>query len=44
VLLDTATVLRAVRRTGHVVIAEENPGQSAGAAVAAILAEEAFED
>ena len=43
--LDTATVLRAVRRTGHVVIAEENPGQLGwGAAIAAILAEEAFED
>jgi pyruvate dehydrogenase E1 component beta subunit len=43
--LDMATVLRAVRRTGHVVIAEENPGQLGwGAAIAAILAEEAFED
>ena len=38
-------MLRAVRRTGHVVIAEENPGQLGwGAAIAAILAEEAFED
>jgi pyruvate/2-oxoglutarate/acetoin dehydrogenase E1 component len=43
--LDMATVLHAVRRTGHVVIAEENPGQLGwGAAIAAILAEEAFED
>ena len=43
--LDAATVLAAVRRTGHCVIAEENPGQLGwGAAIAAILAEEAFED
>lgn len=43
--LDAAAVLTAVRRTGHVVIVEENPGQLGwGAAVAAILAEEAFDD
>lgn len=43
--LDAATVLTAARRTGHVVIVEENPGQLGwGAAIAAILAEEAFAD
>ncbi len=43
--LDAATVLDSVRRTGRVVIAEENPGQLGwGAAVAAILAEEAFDE
>lgn len=43
--LDAATVLESARRTGHVVIVEENPGQLGwGAAVAAILAEEAFDD
>jgi acetoin:2,6-dichlorophenolindophenol oxidoreductase subunit beta len=43
--LDAAAVLASVRRTGRVVIVEENPGQLGwGAAVAAILAEEAFDD
>jgi pyruvate dehydrogenase E1 component beta subunit len=43
--LDAATVLDSVRRTGRVVIVEENPGQLGwGAAIAAILAEEAFGD
>lgn len=43
--LDAATVLASVRRTGHAVIVEENPGQLGwGAAIAAILAEEAFAD
>ncbi|MCD2192906.1 alpha-ketoacid dehydrogenase subunit beta [Actinomycetospora endophytica] len=43
--LDAATVLASARRTGRVVIVEENPGQLGwGAAVAAILAEEAFHD
>jgi pyruvate dehydrogenase E1 component beta subunit len=43
--LDAATVLDSVRRTGRVVIVEENPGQLGwGAGVAAILAEEAFGD
>ncbi|MDQ3106071.1 MAG: pyruvate dehydrogenase complex E1 component subunit beta [Actinomycetota bacterium] len=41
--LDAQCVLDSVRRTGRVVIAEENPGQLGwGAAVAAILADEAF--
>ena len=43
--LDAGAVLASVRRTGRVVIVEENPGQLGwGAAVAAILAEEAFDD
>ncbi|MCX6463172.1 MAG: pyruvate dehydrogenase complex E1 component subunit beta [Pseudonocardiales bacterium] len=43
--LDAATVLDSVRRTGTVVIVEENPGQLGwGAGVAAIVAEEAFAD
>ena len=43
--LDAAAVLGSARRTGRVVIVEENPGQLGwGAAVAAILAEEAFDD
>jgi acetoin:2,6-dichlorophenolindophenol oxidoreductase subunit beta len=41
--LDAAAVLASVRRTGRLVIAEENPGQLGwGASVAAIAAEEAF--
>lgn len=41
--LDARSVLDSAQRTGHVVIVEENPGQLGwGAAVAAILAEEAF--
>lgn len=41
--LDAECVLRSVRRTGRVVIVEENPGQLGwGAGIAAILAEEAF--
>lgn len=43
--LDAATVLASARRTGRVVIVEENPGQLGwGAGIAAILAEEAFAD
>jgi pyruvate/2-oxoglutarate/acetoin dehydrogenase E1 component len=43
--LDAAAVLASVRRTGRLVIAEENPGQLGwGAAIAAIAAEEAFGD
>jgi pyruvate dehydrogenase E1 component beta subunit len=43
--LDAATVLDSARRTGWVVVVEENPGQLGwGASVAAILAEEAFAD
>jgi pyruvate/2-oxoglutarate/acetoin dehydrogenase E1 component len=43
--LDAQAVLTSVRRTGRVVIAEENPGQLGwGAAVAALVAEEAFTD
>ncbi|GLZ49578.1 pyruvate dehydrogenase subunit beta [Actinomycetospora sp. NBRC 106375] len=43
--LDAAAVLASVRRTGRVVIVEENPGQLGwGAGVAAIVAEEAFAD
>ncbi|WP_300007015.1 transketolase C-terminal domain-containing protein [Pseudonocardia sp.] len=43
--LDAAAVLASVRRTGHAVIVEENPGQLGwGAAVASILGEEAFDD
>jgi acetoin:2,6-dichlorophenolindophenol oxidoreductase subunit beta len=42
--LDAAAVLASVRRTGRVVVVEENPGQLGwGAAIAAILAEEAFD-
>jgi pyruvate dehydrogenase E1 component beta subunit len=38
-------VLASVRRTGRLVVAEENPGQLGwGAAIAAIAAEEAFGD
>jgi acetoin:2,6-dichlorophenolindophenol oxidoreductase subunit beta len=41
--LAAAAVLASVRRTGRLVIAEENPGQLGwGASVAAIAAEEAF--
>lgn len=43
--LDAAAVLASARRTGRVLVAEENPGQLGwGAAIAAILAEEAFDD
>jgi acetoin:2,6-dichlorophenolindophenol oxidoreductase subunit beta len=43
--LDAAAVLASVRRTGRLVVAEENPGQLGwGAAIAAIAAEEAFGD
>jgi pyruvate dehydrogenase E1 component beta subunit len=43
--LDAAAVLASVARTGRLVIAEENPGQLGwGAAIAAIVAEEAFGD
>jgi acetoin:2,6-dichlorophenolindophenol oxidoreductase subunit beta len=43
--LDAAAVLASVGRTGRAVIVEENPGQLGwGAAIAAILAEEAFAD
>ena len=43
--LDAAAVLASVRRTGRLVIAEENPGQLGwGAAIAALAAEEAFGD
>jgi acetoin:2,6-dichlorophenolindophenol oxidoreductase subunit beta len=43
--LDAAAVLGSVRRTGRLVVAEENPGQLGwGAAVAAIVAGEAFGD
>ncbi len=43
--LDAAAVLASARRTGRVVVAEENPGQLGwGAAISAILAEEAFHD
>jgi pyruvate dehydrogenase E1 component beta subunit len=42
--LDAASLLRSVRKTGRVVIVEENPGQLGwGASIAAILAEEAWE-
>lgn len=41
--LDAQCLLRSVRRTGRVVIVEENPGQLGwGAGIAAILADEAF--
>ena len=41
--LDAAAVLASVRRTGRLVVVEENPGQLGwGAAIAAIAAEEAF--
>lgn len=43
--LDAAAVLRSVRRTGRLVVVEENPGQLGwGASVAAIAGEEAFDD
>ncbi len=43
--LDAASVLRSVRKTGKVVIVEENPGQLGwGASIAAILAEEAWDE
>jgi pyruvate dehydrogenase E1 component beta subunit len=43
--LDAQCVLASVRRTGRAVIVEENPGQLGwGAAIAVILAEEAFDD
>jgi pyruvate/2-oxoglutarate/acetoin dehydrogenase E1 component len=43
--LDARAVLESVARTGHLVIAEENPGQLGwGASIAAIVAEEAFGD
>jgi pyruvate/2-oxoglutarate/acetoin dehydrogenase E1 component len=43
--LDAVAVLASVRRTGRLVIVEENPGQLGwGAAIAAIAAEEAFGD
>jgi pyruvate/2-oxoglutarate/acetoin dehydrogenase E1 component len=43
--LDAAAVLASVRRTGRLVVVEENPGQLGwGAAIAALAAEEAFSD
>lgn len=43
--LDATTLIESVRRTGAVVIVEENPGQLGwGAGIAAMLAEEAFDD
>lgn len=43
--LDATAVLGSARRTGRVVVVEENPGQLGwGAGIAAILAEEAFDD
>jgi acetoin:2,6-dichlorophenolindophenol oxidoreductase subunit beta len=43
--LDAASVLRSARKTGKVVIVEENPGQLGwGASIASILAEEAWDD
>ncbi|MGI8531677.1 MAG: alpha-ketoacid dehydrogenase subunit beta [Geodermatophilaceae bacterium] len=43
--LDARAVLDSVGRTGRLVIVEENPGQLGwGAAIAAIAAEEAFDD
>lgn len=43
--LDARAVLESVARTGHLVIAEENPGQLGwGASIAAIVAEEGFAD
>jgi acetoin:2,6-dichlorophenolindophenol oxidoreductase subunit beta len=43
--LDARAVLDSVARTGHLVVAEENPGQLGwGASIAAIVAEEAFGD
>jgi pyruvate dehydrogenase E1 component beta subunit len=43
--LDAQTVLTSARKTGRVVIVEENPGQLGwGAAIAALVAEEAFAD
>jgi acetoin:2,6-dichlorophenolindophenol oxidoreductase subunit beta len=43
--LDAQCVVRSVAKTGRVVIVEENPGQLGwGAAIAAIVAEEAFDD
>lgn len=42
--LDAAAVLGSARRTGRLVVVEENPGQLGwGASVAAIVAEEAFD-
>jgi len=41
--LDARAVLESVARTGHLVVAEENPGQLGwGAAITSIVAEEAF--
>lgn len=41
--LDAAAILASVRRTGRLVVVEENPGQLGwGAAIVAIAAEEAF--
>jgi pyruvate/2-oxoglutarate/acetoin dehydrogenase E1 component len=43
--LDARAVLESVAKTGRIVIAEENPGQLGwGAAIAAIVAEEAFDE
>lgn len=43
--LDARCVLESVRRTGRLVVVEENPGQLGwGAAIAALAAEEAFTD
>ncbi len=43
--LDARALLESVRRTGRAVIVEENPGQLGwGAGIAAIIAEEAFDD
>ncbi|MDT7594275.1 MAG: acetoin:2,6-dichlorophenolindophenol oxidoreductase subunit beta [Pseudonocardiales bacterium] len=41
--LDATAVLASIRRTGRIVIVEENPGQLGwGASIAALVAEEAF--
>jgi len=43
--LDAQSVLRSVAKTGRIVIVEENPGQLGwGSSIAAIVAEEAFDD
>jgi acetoin:2,6-dichlorophenolindophenol oxidoreductase subunit beta len=43
--LDARAVLESVAKTGRIVIVEENPGQLGwGAAIAAIVAEEAFDE
>jgi len=43
--LDAQAVLQSVGKTGRLVVVEENPGQLGwGAAIAALVAEEAFDD